>query len=358
MEVRRGRQARQARQGAKPHLIRPVVILAAVVFSGGTGLFFLGHGRWTFWEAIYHTVIAATTVGYSEPEGLRETPYARGLIVAIIVASLGAVAYFQSNLTTFLVEDVLGQRLRIRRMVKQIDALKGHVIVAGGGSTGRHVIQELVSTRTPYVVVDHDQAELERLSDELADGKMLYVVGDATADPTLIRAGIERATGVVAALTEDRDNLYVTLSARNLNPRARIVSKVIQPDAAMKMMRAGATSTVSPNMIGGLRMAHELLRPTAVQFLDRMMTAKGQVLRIEEVAVPEGSWFVGRELKDLPIRSETKLLVVAVYEGESFHYNPAPSFKVKAGMVLVVMGELTNIERLRDMIPRSSPAGI
>ncbi len=107
-------------------------------------------------------------------------------------------------------------------------------------------------------------------------------------------------------------------------------------------------------MIGGLRMAHELLRPTAVQFLDRMMNAKGQVLRIEEVDIPDGSWFVGLPLRALPIRSETKLLVVAVYEDEAFHYSPEPTFVVRAGMTLVVMGELDNIERMREMVPESS----
>lgn len=330
-------------------------MLAFVVFAGGTALFVLGRGRWTFWESIYNAFIAGSTVGFAEPAAIQEIPHARGVLVAIIFASLGVVAYFQSNLTTFLVEDVLAERFRTRRMMKQIAHVKNHVIVAGAGSTGRHVIRELISTKTPFVVVDTDKASLEALSDELQAGKMLFVTGDATADPTLVAAGIERAEGVVAALTEDRDNLYVTLSARNLNPSARIVTKVIQPDAAKKMMRAGATSTVSPNMIGGLRMAHELLRPTAIQFIDRMMNAKGAVLRIEEVVIPDGSWFAGRELKELPIRSETKLLVVAAYEGDAFHYNPSPSFVLKAGMVLVVMGELDNIERLRDMVPLTSP---
>ncbi len=331
-------------------------MLAVVVFAGGAALYYSGHGRWSFWESVYNAFIAGSTVGFAEPREIHEIPHARTILVAVIFASLGVLAYFQSNLTTFLVEDVLAERFRTRRMMKQISHLKGHVIVAGAGSTGRHVIRELITTKTPFVVVDADRGALEAISEELTQGKMLFIVGDATADPTLVSAGIERAEGVVAALTEDKDNLYVTLSARNLNPSARIVTKVVHADAAKKMMRAGATSTVSPNMIGGLRMAHELLRPTAIQFIDRMMTAKGAVLRIEEVSIPAGSWFAGRALSDLPIGSETKLLVVAAYEGDAFHYNPSPSFELKAGMILVVMGELDNIERLRDMVPLASPS--
>ena len=202
----------------------------------------MGHGRWTFWEAIYSALLAASTVGFAEPTGLHETPYGRALMAGIIIASVGVLAYFQSNLTTFFVEDVFGQTFRIRRMMKQIENVRGHVIVAGGGSTGRHVIRELISTKTRFVVIDHSREQLEQISEELADGKMLYVVGDATIDQTLIAAGVQRAEGVVTTLTEDRDNLYVTLSARTLNPSARIVAKVISPDAVKKMMRAGATS--------------------------------------------------------------------------------------------------------------------
>ena len=156
-------------------------------------------------------------------------------------------------------------------MKNQIEALSHHVIIAGGGSTGQHAIEEMWATRTPFVVIDTSHRRMEHLSQQIGGGKMLYVVGDATEDAVLLAAGVTRARAVIAALTEDKDNLFVTLSARSLNPSARIVAKVIAADAAPKMMRAGANATVSPNMIGGRRMASEIVRPTVIQFIDQML---------------------------------------------------------------------------------------
>jgi len=270
--------------------------------------------------------------------------------VATILAGLGAVAYFQSSLTALLVQGVIGHRFRKRRMQARIDSLQGHVIVTGAGSTGVHAIEELVATRTPLVVVDRSREVLERISTELTRGALLYVVGDATDDAVLTHAGIKRATGIIAALTEDKDNLFVTLSARSLNERARIVSKVISPEAAPKMMRAGANATVSPNIMGGRRLASELVRPTVTEFIDQMLRDKEEVLRMEEVVIPEGSPFIGRSLREVPIRAETKLLVVALRVEKKFLYNPEPSAVLEAGAVLIVLGEAANVAKLREMV--------
>lgn len=237
-------------------------------------------------------------------------------------------------------------------MKKQIEDLSGHVVVAGIGSTGLHAVEELVASKHPFVVIDTNKHRLERLSEEVADNKMLYVIGDATDDATLMAAGIVRASAVIAALTEDKDNLYVTLSARTLNPGARIVAKVIGADAAPKMLRAGASTTVSPNMIGGRRMASEVIRPRVVELIDQMLHTKTEQLRLEEVVVPEGSSFVGKSLREAPIRAETNLLVVALRVGEGLLYNPEPSTVLDVGTVLVVIGPHENIQKLRDLVKR------
>jgi voltage-gated potassium channel len=338
-------------------LLFAVGVLGTLVLLGSTGYWWLGAGHWSFGECVYMTVITLSTVGFGELSRMGEVPGARLLTVLLIVSGVGALAYVQGNLTALLVEGVIGQALRRNRMRKQIAELSGHVVVAGTGSTGKHVIEELLATQTPFVVIDRDQHHLSRVSEDLCEGKMLFVHGDATEDNVLLAAGIERAHGVVAALTHDKDNLFVTLSARSLNATARIVSKIVEDDAAPKMIKAGATSVVNPTMIGGRRMASELIRPEVNEFLDQMLRDKDKNLRLEEVGVPEKSAMVGMALKDTPIRRETRLLVVAVRgEDRGFVYNPDPDFVLKKGTTLIVMGETDSVVKLRKLLEESSTA--
>jgi voltage-gated potassium channel len=334
-------------------ILAPITMLVVVILSGAFAMYEVGRGRWSLAEAFYLTINAVSTVGFSELRGMEEVRLARPVAVAIILAGIGTLAYFQSSLTALLVQGVIGERFRLRRMQKRVESLSNHVIVAGAGATGMHVIEELYATRTPFVAIDRNRHTLERISRDFVDGEMLYVIGDATDDSVLMQAGITRAMGVVAALTEDKDNLYVTLSARSLNAGARIVSKVIAPDAAPKMMRAGANATVSPNMIGGRRLASELVRPTVVEFVDQMLREREDVLRLEEVIIPDGSWFVGKSLREVPIRAETKLLVVALRIDKKFIYNPEPSTELEVNSVLVVLGASVNVARLRELVLRT-----
>jgi voltage-gated potassium channel len=335
-------------------LVVALLVLMTLVAVGATGYWALGHGRWTYDECVYMTVITLSTVGFGELSQMHDVPGARPLTLALIVSGVGALAYVQGNLTALLVEGVIGQVLRRNRMRKAIAKIERHVVVAGAGSTGKHVIEELVATSTPFVVIDRDLAHLERLSLDLVGGRMLYVHGDATDDHTLVDAGIERAMGVVAALTHDKDNLFVTLSARSLNASARIVSKIVEDRADAKMLKAGATSVVNPAQIGGRRMASELVRPEVNEFLDQMLRDKTKNLRIEEAIVPEASSLVGTSLKDSPIRRETKLLVIAVRDKErSFVYNPDPEHIIAGGTTLIVMGDADSVLKLRKILDES-----
>jgi voltage-gated potassium channel len=303
------------------------------------------------------SVITISTVGYAELKQMGEVPGARTVTIGLIVSGVGALAYVQANLTALLVEGVIGHAWRRNRMQNAIAKLEGHVVVAGAGSTGKHVIEELLATGTPFVVIDRSLEHLERINVDLAGGKLLFIHGDATDDHVLTQANVAKARGVVAALTHDKDNLFVTLSARSLNDKARIVAKIVEDHAAAKMLKAGASAAVNPTLIGGRRLASELIRPEVNEFLDQMLRDKSKNLRIEEVAVPEKSTWVGSALKDTPIRRETRLLVVAVRATDrQFTYNPDPEHVLEAGTTLIVMGEAENVSKLRSLIDASGKA--
>ncbi len=321
------------------------------ILLGGVILWAVGSGRWTLSQSLYESLIAVSTVGFGELPGQEDTPGARLTVTFIILAGLGAVALFQSTLTAVLLEGAAGQLWRNWRMRNRLEQLKGHVVVAGVGSTGRHAVEELVATRTPFVAVDRNLDALEKINQDVCDGQMLYVAGDATEDQVLQAAGVERASGLIAALTHDKDNLFVTLSARTLNPSARIVSKVVELEAAPKMLRAGANATVSPNTMGGRRMASELTRPELVQLLDELLRDKDRSIRLEEVAVPLHSPWVGRPLKDLNMQGELHLFVVAVRGGErGLRYTPGPEDLVQGGSTLVLLGHEADMAAARSRL--------
>jgi voltage-gated potassium channel len=326
-------------------------LLVSLVLVGSAGYWALGGGRWTFGECAYMTVITLSTVGFGELGRMSEVPFARALTVVLIVGGIGTLAYVQANVTALLVEGAIGQAFRRNRMRKKIEQLSRHVVVAGSGSTGKHVIEELIATKTPFVVIERNHEHIQRVSETMMNGELLYVQGDATEDHALIEAGIERAAGVVAALTHDKDNLFVTLSARSLNATARIVAKVTEDESAPKMLKAGATAVVSPTQIGGRRMASELIRPEVTEFLDQMLHDKDKSLRLEEIVIPKDSPYVGHALRDAPIRRETNLLVIAVRQPtREFVYNPDPDFVLGAGMTLVVMGAAEGVKKVRTLV--------
>ena len=293
-----------------------------------------------------------STVGYGELPNMDHR--ARIVAMVLIVAGVGSIAVFHSTLTAVLVEGVIGKVFRRRSMDRKIAALERHMIVAGCGRTGRFVVEEMLEGGEPFVVVDRDAALLEHVNEELG-GRLLYVVGDATDDEVLRAAGIDRAAGLVSSLTDDRDNLFVTLSARTLNPKARIVTKVLEPENEAKMLKVGADKTVSPHRIGGQRLVSELVRPKATEYLDQVLRVSGKNLRVDDVELPEKSRLDGSTLRDARIRDHANLLVVAVREKDgSFVYNPPADYVLLAGSHLIVIGEGEAVAQLRGVVAPGS----
>jgi voltage-gated potassium channel len=297
------------------------------------------------------TVITITTVGYGEVlPNMEHVEYARGFTILQLVFGTGVLVYFASTITAFIVEGDLKRVLATQRLRKRIKKMKDHVIVCGAGSTGRHIIEELIKTLTPVVAVDTNEDELKDIAARHPGAEYTYVVGDATDDDVIAQVNLSTARGLVAALSSDKDNLYIVVSARLTGSNLRIIARCAELSHVEKLKRAGADGVVSPNHIGGMRMVSEMVRPSVVRFLDEMLRDKRGAFRIEEIAVTAGSPLDGKTLREADVRGKFGMGVLALRTApeEPWTYNPGADLKLARGAVLVVMGEAKQIKDLRD----------
>ena len=324
----------------------------AVALIGALGYRFIGDGAWSFADCLYMAVITLSTVGFSETlPGMDTIPMARAWTLTLILLGSGTLLYFASTLTALIVEGDLRGAIRRRRMSTLLDRLSNHVIVCGVGSTGLHVVEELVQSRATMVVVDTSIERIERIVAEHPEADILYVHGDATEDHVLEEAGIRRARGLIAALHDDRDNLFVTITARALSDTVRLVSKAAESDNIVKLQRAGADAVVSPAVIGAVRMASEMVRPSVLQFLDGMVQNPEKTRRIEEVLITADSPLVGASLHEAGLRSVADALVIAIRFLDGHHeYNPTGDTQLRAGMVLIVLVKAQEVRALKDHV--------
>ncbi|MCA9567605.1 MAG: potassium channel protein [Myxococcales bacterium] len=322
-------------------MIRRIVgaagVFAAVLATGIAGYLWLGDGRWTAGDALYMTVITLSTVGYGETlEGLNTVPGARAFTMLLILAGSGGMLYLTSSVTAFIVEGDLRGALLRRRMDNAIRALDAHVIVAGCGATGSSVISELTKHGHGVVVLESNEAKIDRLRREHGLTPP-YILGDATAEAVLEEAGIARASGLVAALSDDRDDLFLVFTARHMNPRLKIVAKTVDPANARKMEMAGADFVVSPASLGGLRLAAALHRASVLRFLDAMSTDAVDPHHIDEVELPADSPVVGRKLGDTRIRACSALVLAIRTPDGAYTYNPPTDTVLEAGHTLILL---------------------
>jgi voltage-gated potassium channel len=348
----------EAATNLRSRLLVAGLSLLTVYGVGTFGYYWLGDGRWKIGDCAYMTVITLTTVGYGEVlTDLDKVPYARFFTGLLLILGAGVAVYFASILTTYLVEGEFLQSRRRKRMQKRISQMDGHIIVCGAGGTGRHVVDELVATRWPFVLIDLDPEKLLRCQ-ETHEGGLATIEGDATDDHVLLEAGIARARGVVASLPDDKGNLFVVVTARNLNPALRIVAKAVDSSAIPKLQKAGGDSVVSVNNIGGMRMASEMIRPSVVTFLDKMLRDRDKQLRFEELVIPARSPLVKARLANSEIRKEARnVLIVAVRDPEgNYIFSPGPNFVLEEKMTLIVIGETDSVIRLRESSLFTIPA--
>jgi voltage-gated potassium channel len=319
---------------SRKRIIVSLALFVTVFFIGVAGFKTIGGPGWSLLDAVYMTVITVGTVGYGETHDLAANPAARIFTAAYIILSLGTIAFAVTSITAFVVEGELKRILGRRKMEKDIGRLKGHDIVCGADETARTIIQELIATKRDFVVVEPDRAKIDKLT---AAASFPFVEGEPEDDEVLKKAGIERARGILLSLPTDEANLFVTVTARQLNPRIRIVAKGIDVKSHEKMIRAGADYAVSPTFIGGMRMVSQLVRPAAVTFLDMMLRERDKVFRVDDVTVEAGSSLAGKALAETPVREKRESLLVAVRRegGPGYLFNPPGDTVLRAKDVLV-----------------------
>lgn len=329
----------------RPHVHRllvPVAILVVLLAAGTLG-YQLVEG-WGWLDALYMTVITITTVGFREVHPLS----AGGRVFTMALALGGVFTAFYAGVE-FIRAVVTGEILTVfgrQRMESRLEKLSGHFVVCGFGRMGRLVAEEFSSAGLPFVVVDRESKVLEGF--DIPHG--IPLVGDATADDVLRRAGVERARALVTAAASDADNLFITMSARLINERLVIVARAEGEGAEVKLRRAGASRVVSPYSIGGRRVAQAVLRPNAMDFIE-LATRTGHLeLQIEEVEVGAESALVGRSIKATPVRSELGIIIVAIKKpGGKMAFNPSPDTALEAGDLLITLGHRQQLDRLEEM---------
>lgn len=306
----------------------------------------------SWFDAFYYTLITLTTVGYSEPP--HTTEQARVFIASLIILGVGTLGYALSSAVQAVIESELLSTFGKRRMYKDINKLSGHYIVCGAGRVGSGVIRDIAKRGHDLVVIEGDETIADRL---LAQGQ-LVLMGDATSEDVLKAAGIDRARGIVCAVSSDPDNLYITLTARDLNKDVRIISRANDEAAVGRLIKAGADKVVSPALTGSAQMSQMLLRPAVADFMELATMTERLELEIEQVEISHDSPFIGNALKDTGIRSEHGVIVIAIRRanGEMI-FNPFADTIIEERDSLVAIGSHTSLETLERMANPGSATG-
>jgi voltage-gated potassium channel len=326
------------------NIVFAAIMLALVLSMGTAGYMILE--EWNFLDSLYMTVITVTTVGFSEVNPVSDQ--GRILTMTILISGLGVLGYVVGTLTRTLVEGQLLEVMGRKKLERQIQKLKDHYIICGYGRVGRIICEEIKKSKpTPLVVIDQDST----LTPQIEEHGYLYLLGDATREETLMKAGILSAKGLATALDSEADNVYITLTARGLNPDLFVLARAGRRGSEKKLERAGANRVVSPHQIGGFRMAQALLRPHVTEFIDFAFTDLDTNLGMEEIPVRPDSKLSDISLVDSGIRQQFDLIIVAISKatGEML-FNPASHTRIQIGDTLIALGQRSSLIKLERLL--------
>jgi voltage-gated potassium channel len=329
------------------HLKISIFVLLMLVSVGTSG--FMVIERWRFLDALYMTVITLGTVGFKEIHDLSD--HGKIFTMLLIVVGVSVLGYIVGSLAQIMFEGQIQRIMGRKRVEKMIDALKDHYIICGFGRIGSLICKEFKANDLKFVIVEKSIETIEKLDEE----GYLHMRGDATLDETLLKAGIKRATGLISVVTSDTENVYITLTARGLNPDLYILARSGEEGSDIKLKRAGANKVVSPYIIGGSRMAQSVLRPNVVDFIEIATGSEHMDLQMEEISIPEHSAFAGETLVSSGFRKEIGVIIVGIKKSHGkMVFNPHSQAKIEGGDTLIVLGEPLSIAKLEDLVERTA----
>lgn len=315
-------------------------LFLAVLFGLGTLGYHLLEG-WSWVDGLYMTFITLTTIGFTEVGPLSVA--GRFFTIGIAVAGIGLVAFIATRTAQML---LTGQDLRQRRLRRLIDRMENHFIIVGHGRIGKRIVDDLERAQhRAFVVVDRKASEI----DAMEAAGIPHLEGDAEDEEVLLRAGVRRARGLILTLPEDSANVFITLSARELNPDLFILARTNDYKNRRKLMHAGANKVIAPIEIGGDRMAQVILRPYVDLFMEQVFGTGALALQMDEVRIEPGAPLAGKSLAESNFRQEFDAIVVAIVDSDTqeMTYNPGPNHCLQPGDVLIVMGSEAMIQGLR-----------
>jgi voltage-gated potassium channel len=332
---------------AKKKLIFAVLVFLALLFSGICGYMLIED--WNFLDSVYMTIITLSTVGYGEVRHIGTA--GRIFTIILILFSVFTIAYIVRLVAETTIQGEIKSIFGRRKLDKKIKSMKDHYIVCGYGRLGRIICKELLRQPIPFVVIENDDQAMEQLEQD----KLPYIYLDATEEEALIESGIERAKGLVSVVSSDPKNVYISLTARGLNPKLYIISRAEDEGTEGKLIQAGANKVILPYMIGGIRMAQAIIRPTVSDFFELAIHDHSFELNIEEVTVGEGSSLNNLTLIDSGIRREMDIIIIGIKQKDgNMVFNPSSQTKIQSGDILIAMGRNKDLEKLRKILLATS----
>ena len=320
-----------------------LLMLVGIITFGTCGYYFVEH--MPLFEAFYMTIITITTVGFAEVIPLSQI--GRTITVIIIILGISVGAYTIGVLVRALVEGELVKIFGRIKVQKQVSGLKNHFIICGFGRIGRIICDELEADNIDFVVIEQDSQVIEHIQAR----KYLYLEMDATGEEALMQAGIMKAKGIVTAVNNDANNVFITMTAKSLRSDVFVLARASEEQNEAKLFRAGANRVVSPYLIGGRRIAQMLKKPTVVDFIDCAMMGSHLGLIMEEATIGDKSSLIGKNLIDSNLRRDYGVIIVAIKKlSGDMVFNPMPSEALEAGDVIVVIGKKEDLKRMNTVL--------